>query len=238
MDLGRFGFTPTEAKVYVALLSVSPATGYAVAHAAKLARANVYDALESLTARGAATRLPGRPTRYAAAEPETLIERLRHELTRDLDTLGQQLRSVSPKGSAPGRVAMETLDGGPMLLERAARCASGAREELLAVAGPWARDLYRPLEVAAQRRTTTRVLSLGAPAPLGATVRPVSPPEIEQYWGGFPVAVVADRRRAVCGVLRAGGQAAGIATDHPGLVPFLRHLLRREFAATAPQRVS
>jgi hypothetical protein len=69
-------------------------------------------------------------------------------------------------------------------------------------------------------------------------VREVVAREIEAYWGGFPVAVVADRRRAVCGVVQRGEVAAGIVTDHLGVVPFLRHLLRRELASAAPQRLS
>ena len=54
--LERFGFSPTEDKVYQALLGIGPATGYAVAMELGIARANVYQALESLTRRGAARR--------------------------------------------------------------------------------------------------------------------------------------------------------------------------------------
>ena len=54
LDLTPFGFTATESKVYAALLQLGPATGYAVAHAARLARANTYGALEGLGRRSAA----------------------------------------------------------------------------------------------------------------------------------------------------------------------------------------
>ncbi|NOT09276.1 MAG: TrmB family transcriptional regulator, partial [Gemmatimonadales bacterium] len=48
LDLTTFGFTPTESLVYEVLLRGGPGTGYAIARAAGLARANAYGALEGL----------------------------------------------------------------------------------------------------------------------------------------------------------------------------------------------
>ncbi|MGA2382396.1 MAG: helix-turn-helix domain-containing protein [Gemmatimonadales bacterium] len=237
MDLDRFGFTPTEAKVYLALLPLSPATGYAVAQSAKLARANTYDALEGLAGRGAVTRLPGRPVRYAAMNPDALVGRLRREYSSGLDSLADALSQVRRVESAVGLAAVESLADRGSLLERAIDCARSARSELLAVVGPWAAETFADLE-AVRDRVSARVLSLGTPAPAGAAVREVPAREIEAYWGGLPVALVADRRRAVCGIMRSAGDAAGIATEHPGVIPFVRHLLRRELASASPQRVS
>lgn len=238
MDLGPLGFTPTETRVYLALLRVSPATGYVVAQEAAVARANTYDALDALAARAAVTRLPGRPVRFAAVEPDVLIGRAQRELTLNLESLARELGAAERSRTRAAPPAAEPLAGVATLLDGAAACARGARAELLAVVGPWASEAYRDLEAARGRRVTTRLLSLGTPAPEGALVRAVPPDEIEAYWGGLPLAVVVDRRRAVCGVLHHGATASGIATEHPGLVPFLRHLLRRELASAAPQRVS
>src|SRR2546422_7108627 len=47
-DLMPFGFTATESMVYSTLLRLGPATGYAVARAVRLARANAYGALDGL----------------------------------------------------------------------------------------------------------------------------------------------------------------------------------------------
>src|SRR6266540_2603018 len=66
LDLTPFGFTPTESVVYAALLRLGPATGYAVAHATRRARANTYGALEGLVGRPA-RRAPGGGPR--ASEP-------------------------------------------------------------------------------------------------------------------------------------------------------------------------
>lgn len=237
MDLVQFGFTATEARVYRALLRISPATGYAVAQSAKLARANSYDALGGLAARGAVTRLPGRPVRYVAADPDALVGRLRREFTNGLDSLGEALNRIRRAESTPALPVVELIADRAELIERAADCARGARAELLAVVGPWAGEIFTDL-AAVRGGVNARLLSLGVPAPAGAVVRDVPARDIETYWGGLPIALVADRRRAVCGLILRDAGAAGIATEHPGVIPFLRHLLRRELASASPQRVS
>jgi sugar-specific transcriptional regulator TrmB len=237
MHLERFGFTPTESKVYVALLGMARATGYAVAQRAGLARANTYDALEALASRGAVSRLPGRPAHYSAVEPEVLVGRLRREMVRDLDSLARELGSLERRqGAAPAQ--LEVLNDGDAFLDRVSACARSATDELLAVVGPWASEAYAELEAVPRRGVTSRVLCLGLPAPANAAVRSVATGEIEPYWGGYPVALVADRRRTVCGVVHRDGTVAGLATEHGAVLPFVRHLLRRELTSAVSQRVS
>src|SRR5256886_17156499 len=79
VDLTPFGFTPTESQVYGALLRLGPSTGYAVAHATRVARANTYGALEGLARRPPPIRLPRRPARYPAVAPPALIAQLAAE---------------------------------------------------------------------------------------------------------------------------------------------------------------
>ncbi|HKP28450.1 MAG TPA: helix-turn-helix domain-containing protein, partial [Gemmatimonadales bacterium] len=70
LDLTPFDFTPTESHVYEVLITRGPGTGYAIARAAGLARANAYSALEGLVAKGAARAEPGRPRRYRPEAPQ------------------------------------------------------------------------------------------------------------------------------------------------------------------------
>src|SRR3989449_11649250 len=91
-NLTPFGFTATESLAYAALLRLGPSTGYAVAHATRVARANTYGALEGLVSRTAALRLPGRPARYRATDPAALIAQLAAEQGEALDRLSRSLR--------------------------------------------------------------------------------------------------------------------------------------------------
>lgn len=235
MDLERFGFTSTESRVYIALLRLSPATGYAVAREAGLARANTYGALETMAARGVVTRLPGRPARFVAENPDALVGRLGRDAQSALEQLAQTLSKLQRRPDTSPEPAALLLPNREAVLNRCAACARGAQAELLAVVGPWAAALFQDLGADRRSHGSRKILSLGSPAPSGAVVRAVSTAEIEAYWGGLPIALVADRRRAVCALVR-GGEATGVATEHPALVPFIRHLLRREVASAGAAR--
>ena len=228
--LERFGFTPTETKSYHALLKLGPSTGYAVARELGIARANVYQALESMVRRGAARKAATIPSQYSAAAPAALLSQLERSFRRDLLSLDESLQRLPQSPSAAGQAVLESLSSAEQLVARAVALVDGSRSEILAVSGPWATELALALDRAQQRGVTVKSVALGEPAPHGAVVRAVAEPDLRAYWGGLPIAVAADRDRAVFGVLTAGTSASGMATSAPGVVPFLRHLLRRELA--------
>ena len=230
MLLERFGFTPTEAKAYSALLRSGPSTGYGIAHVAGLARANAYQALEGLVRRGGARKTATRPPRFIAIPPQSLVSDLERRVRRNLDDLKDELAQSSvAAGSAA--VDPEPLHDAATLLARAERCAAGTSRELLAVLGPWVSGLFPVLERLRSQRRTLRLLALGEPAPGGAIVRAVPDRELLGYWGGRPLLLISDRTSAVCGTIHEDGSATGLATTSTGVVPFLRHLLRRELAS-------
>jgi len=225
--LDRFGFSPTENKVYRSLLSLGPTTGYAVALDLGVARANVYQALEELTRRGAARKSATTPVHYTATGPAALVSELERSFSLELKALEDELRSLPIGGT--GQPELELLTTADQLLRRAESCADAATGELFAVTGGWAAQIHGRFAAAAGRRVQVRAVALGEPAPEGAIIRSVPENELRAYWGGLPVAIVADRSRAVFGVLLEGRAASGVATSAPGAVPFVRHLLRREF---------
>ncbi|HRP07468.1 MAG TPA: helix-turn-helix domain-containing protein [Gemmatimonadales bacterium] len=95
IDLVPFGFTPTESLIYEVMLTEGPGTGYTIARAAGLARANVYAALEGLVNKGAARMEDGRPRRFRPEPPATLLGRLADRQGEALDALGRALDSLS-----------------------------------------------------------------------------------------------------------------------------------------------
>src|ERR687887_1401147 len=107
IDLTHFGFTPTESLVYQVLLTGGPGTGYAIARAAGLARANAYSALEGLVGKGAARVEPGRPRRYRPEAPTALIARISTDHGQALERLGQELDAIAVP-STPTLVEIES----------------------------------------------------------------------------------------------------------------------------------
>jgi HTH-type transcriptional regulator, sugar sensing transcriptional regulator len=76
-SLQQLGFTEYEARAYVALLQRYPVNGATVAKLAHLPRANVYDVLSKLEARGAVVRVETEAgASYAPIPPDELFQHL------------------------------------------------------------------------------------------------------------------------------------------------------------------
>jgi len=140
LDLTPFGFTPTESLVYSVLLRLGPSTGYAVARAGRLARANAYSALEGLVTRGAASRTPSpapRPVRYRPTDPQALLAQLATLQGEALDRLGRELRGLSLPGDPVTREVAGHRAVGNLILQLVARAERS-------VQGVMAAELWRP----------------------------------------------------------------------------------------------
>jgi HTH-type transcriptional regulator, sugar sensing transcriptional regulator len=79
-QLTDLGMTEYEAKVYLALLSENPATGYQISKTSGVPRSMVYEALGRLEVRGAVLRsLEEKATLYRPVPPAMLLDRYERE---------------------------------------------------------------------------------------------------------------------------------------------------------------
>lgn len=211
VDLTPFGFTGSESAVYGALLRSGPATGYAVAQAVGLARANVYAALSGLVTRQAAALLPGRPARYRPVDPQTLLTQLAAQQAVALERLE---RSLHHSSAPPAEAIHEVTGARPLanvviqLVARAERSVEGLVDaDLFRATGPaWRRAVGRAtLAVRSAADDGGGVLSGVAPADAGTLL-------------------VVDGAVAVVAT-GAGDAARGIWSDHPLIVSLARRAL-------------
>jgi Cd2+/Zn2+-exporting ATPase len=94
-QLTQIGFTVYEAKVYLALLSLHPATGYQLSKESGVPRSMVYEALKRLHGRGAALEtVEGRSTLYRPLPPELLLDHHKSEHDRLVKDLRAGLREL------------------------------------------------------------------------------------------------------------------------------------------------
>jgi HTH-type transcriptional regulator, sugar sensing transcriptional regulator len=211
-DLTRFGFTPTEGHVYQVLLTGGPGTGYAIARAAGLARANAYSALEGLVAKGAARVEGGRPKRYRPEPPAALIARISNDHGHALERLSRELEEVS----VPETETLVELVSSRALLQVMTHdvARAGRSVRLLAPA-----DAYPLLAPALRRPFASGIplqLCATAPVELGfATVDHVATDG--QSWPGMPVILVVDDRSAVL-ASRNGSEVRGHWSTAPAFV--------------------
>ncbi len=122
LDFTPFGFTPTEGRVYEALLDLGPSSGYRLSKALSVARANTYQALNSLVAKGAAVAGGETPQVFRAVAPDSVLALVARDQARQLDQLERQLR----ERSGGGEPAIVPLRGERELQELALRTAARA----------------------------------------------------------------------------------------------------------------
>lgn len=129
INLVPFGFTPTESRAYQALLELGPSTGYAVARALSVARANAYHALDGLVTKGTATA-EGRPRLFRAVSPPALLALVTARAAERLDVLEQAIRAAGPAGGP----ALVRLEGERAYREQVLRTAAREPGPVVAVA--------------------------------------------------------------------------------------------------------
>jgi HTH-type transcriptional regulator, sugar sensing transcriptional regulator len=220
LDLTSFGFTPTESLVYEVLLKTGPGTGYAIARAAGLARANAYSALEGLVTKGAARVEAGRPRRYRPEPPAGLIARISNNHGLALERLSSELESI-PAVSTPSIAEIGSSRGVLQLLTQGVTRASRSVELLVPP------DAYPLLAPALRRPFAANIrLSLWSTSPVDLDFAPVGVVAGQATWPGMPIVAVFDDDGAIIGA-RNGTEVHGYWSSAPAFVAAARLSLER-----------
>ena len=220
IDLTHFGFTPTESLVYEVLLTSGPGTGYAIARAAGLARANAYSALEGLVAKGAARVEGGRPRQYRPEAPAGLIARIAHNHGLALDRLSTDLETIA----VPSTPTVVEIESGRAVLQLITHDVARARHSVGLLAPPDAFPLLAP----ALRRPVSAGLpvSLWSTGPVELGFAPVELVVGDHGWPGMPILAVVDDHSAIVG-FRQGNDVRGHWSTAPAFVAAARLALER-----------
>ncbi|HEY4688723.1 MAG TPA: helix-turn-helix domain-containing protein [Anaerolineae bacterium] len=158
--LTAIGFTEYEAKVYLALLRESPATGYQLSKRAGVPRSMVYEALGRLQTRGAVLVTDRhRATLYRPLPPDVLLNRYEQEQHRLTSDLREGLRSLH-ETTEEDRIW--SISGRDPVLSYAAQMLQRARTEaLLVMNDPDLEVLRSEVEAACERGVSVGALLTG-----------------------------------------------------------------------------
>jgi sugar-specific transcriptional regulator TrmB len=210
IDLTPFGFTPTESRIYRVLLEGGPGTGYSIAQAAGLARANTYSALEGLVTKGAALVEGDRPKKFRPEAPHALIAKITNRQGTELERLTEALASFGIP-ETPTLVAIESPRAALQIItHEVARARTSVSVLLPADAFP----ILAPTLRRAVAANLSTVLYSTVPVQLGfAEVRVIE----EAGWPGEPLVAVVDNRCAVIGS-RNGPVVRGHWSTSPSFV--------------------
>lgn len=221
IDLTPFGFTVTESLVYEVLLTGGPGTGYGIARAAGLARANAYSALEGLVQKGAARAEEGRPRRYRPEPPTALVARISNEHGGALELLAATLDSFA----VPATPTIVEIDSPRASLQLIAHDVARARTSIALLAPA---DAYPLLSPALRRPAAAGVsLSLASFTRVELDFAPVETVADEGHgWPGMPLISVVDDRSALMAA-RRGPDVTGHWSTSPTFVAAARLTLER-----------
>ncbi|NLG84751.1 MAG: TrmB family transcriptional regulator [Firmicutes bacterium] len=93
--LQALGFSPYEAKAYLALLKKHPVTGYELSRLSGVPSAKIYETIDRLKAREAVTVVLGDPLRYAPIPPGELLRGLRRHFETAVTGLEESLSRMA-----------------------------------------------------------------------------------------------------------------------------------------------
>lgn len=236
--LMEIGFTEYEAKAYVALLRLGPASGYQIAKESRVPRSTIYEVLAKLVMRGAVlTQSFAEQVRYAPVPPDQFLGRIRREFEDNLDALTDGLAGMTGSATPPGNTW--NLTGRKNLFSYARQMIAQAQNEVALVVGDDDEldELLPQLEEAHVREVTLVVIS---PTPYDAGEIPVvvypSGPSLRQSIGhGFTLIV--DGREALIGEVDRSESA--VWTTNGYAVAWALWCLKQEMAGLpAPHRPS
>jgi sugar-specific transcriptional regulator TrmB len=222
IDLTRFGFTPTESLVYEVLLTSGPGTGYGLARAAGLARANAYSALEGLVAKGAARVEGGRPRHYRPEPPTSLIARVTNDHGHAMEQLSRELESLA----VPSTPTVVEVDSGRAVLHLITHNIARATRSVSLLAPPDAFPLLAPaLRRPLSAGVVLELYSNGGVDLEFASVEVI--PEADAHaWPGMPIICVVDNTSALL-ASRQGSDVKGHWSSGPAFVAAARLAMDR-----------
>lgn len=227
-QLAGLGLTEYEARVYLALLSEHPATGYQISKQAGIPRSMVYEALGRLEARGAVVRSPeDKATLYRPTSPDVLLER--H--ARDTEERVARLRrGLAPLFQRQDEGRLWNFSGRRTALAYAEELIAGAQHELmLALTDADVAALEPALAAAYARGVQLGVMLTGErDLPFGQVVRHPHR-ETEIHHMEETLLVVADERE--CLIASGHAVSAATVTTNPNMVLIARQFIWMELFA-------
>ncbi|MDQ0462282.1 sugar-specific transcriptional regulator TrmB [Caulobacter ginsengisoli] len=215
--LAELGFTDTESRLYCELARGGPATGYRLARAIGKAPANVYQALESLSHKGAVQVDETEAKAWRAAPAAELVAALKAGYERRSGAALAALSAIRPPEPDARLYNLKTPE---QVLARARAMIAAAREVVLFDLFPQPLEALKPdLERAAAAGIIVAGLTYAPTSASFRTTQGAAAEQVAQRWPGQQVTVVADAREHLVALLSPDGGRViqGVSSDSPYL---------------------
>jgi HTH-type transcriptional regulator, sugar sensing transcriptional regulator len=225
------GLTGSEVKAYVALLKGGSMNASDVSREARIPYSKVYDALESLHARGWVEVQKGRPIVYTAKPPDAALEELRARQDTERKEMEQvaldELMGIYVSRGEQEKPDIWIMRGTNEILSRVKNLLINCRTELLVALPPQLlpfTERIEPLLATLKEKGVKSLILTSTELPEGSAVKLARYAEIRtrktMYGGGL----ISDSREVIL-LLGGGDQGSlplAIWASHHGLASFAR----------------
>lgn len=159
-DLLELGFSDYEAKAYVALFKIQPATAYEVSKLAGLPKANSYAVLESLCNKDAVQPISENPVRYVTVAPQVLFKRIADATERRCARLIERMPKIA---HTQDQDFVWTLNGAEIISAKIEEIITSAKRHIWIKASEDTLEPYRAiLQNAADRGVDILIILFGS----------------------------------------------------------------------------
>lgn len=194
----KLGFTNYEARTYMGLLKLSPATGYEISQLAHVPRSVIYSVLKRLESQGIVISIHDKPRRYIPLAPEEMLKWMESDYYSRIRSLKEELAEF---GNKPNTEGFWNLRGYQSLIQTCEMLIREAHKSIY-ISG-WQREilLLKDHLANAHRRNVSVVIFTfnEIDPPIGETLSYGIPEEqLEQYWDRKLI-LVTDAKNLVMG---------------------------------------
>lgn len=237
-ELQKLGFSQYECKAYVALLKISPITGYEISKRSGVPRSMIYEVLGKLLDKGAVYTVPSEPMTYAPLPAKELINRLRSHFEQSFDFLEKNLSALESEQEVNviRRISSDEL----VIAEMIDMIDKAQSEVWLSIWEPQVEFIQSAIDRRVEEGIHVFTLLFGKPeTQLGVTFHHnyISPEVAEERMQGRVTVVARDNQEVLIANFTPKAAAWAVKTQDPALVLIAIEYIRHDimFAEVAKQ---
>jgi sugar-specific transcriptional regulator TrmB len=222
------GFTEYEAKAYLSLLRVNPASAYEIAKSSGVPTSKIYEVLKKLAAKGIITVIDdGKTKRYTPADPDEFLDRYRSRTVKVIDELRVGLAAARGERELSQIWNIREYE---YLIDKARRMIEGASVAVLL--SVWKEELALLSDViteALHRKVRVVIVHFGPPElALGQMYQHPIEDTLYQEKGGRGLTIVADAREVLMGTISEDQKVEGAWSRNSGFVAMAEDYIKHD----------
>lgn len=227
-SIKSLGFSEYEAKAYICLLRIQPATAYEISQASGIPSSKIYEIMNRLVDKQ--VFMPdgeGNKKKYMALIPEEFIERQRTDVNKTLSLLERELPELQNEKAVS---FIWNISDYEQLLDKAKQLVDDATKSILLSAWNIERNLLEPVLIQAEaRKVKIAAIHFGKREAGAGTVfqHPIED-TIYREKGGRGLVLISDSKAALVGTIDEDSRVHGAFSANQGFITLAEDYIKHD----------